>query len=169
MKHPRFFLLLALALLALVQAVWQQFSLPALVAVHFNAAGQADGWMTRAYFLRYELSFTWGAFAVFTVLALLAAVLPAALINLPHKGYWLAPERSADTRRRLAGMVLGSGCGAVAFFLFLHQQLYLANVHAERRLPLAPGVTIAVAVVLLLGPVVGPLLRFSRRPVPPAS
>ena len=171
MKYPQFLLLAALAVLSVVQAAWLQFHLPALVATHFNAAGQVDGWMSRAYFLRYELSFTVGTFAVFVALAFLAAVLPAGLVNLPHKDYWLAPERSADTRRRLAGMILASGCGAEAFFIFLHQQLYLANQRADHRLPVAAGVTIAVALVLVAGPVLGPLWRFGRpRPrVPPSA
>jgi len=168
MKYPPFLLLAALAVLSVVQAAWLQFHLPALVATHFNAAGQVDGWMSRAYFLRYELSFTVGTFAVFVALAFLAAVLPAGLVNLPHKDYWLAPERSADTRRRLAGMILAAGCGAEAFFIFLHQELYLANQRADHRLPVAAGVTIAVAVVLVAGPAVRPLLRFSRRPPSPA-
>jgi len=169
MKYPRLLLLAALAVLSVVQAMWLQFQLPALVATHFNIAGQVDGWMSRPYFLRYELGLTFGTFTVFTALAFLTAVLPAGLVNLPHKAYWLAPERSADTRRRLAGMALASGCGAEAFFIFLHQQLYLANLRADHRLPVASGVTIAVAVVLVAGPTVRPLLRFSRRPPSPAQ
>jgi hypothetical protein len=90
--------------------------------------------------------------------------LPAALINLPHKDYWLAPGRSDDTRRRLAGMVLASGCGAVAFFIFLHQLLFQANVAPGHRLAPPPGVVIGVGAVLVVGPLLRPLLRFTRRP-----
>lgn len=168
MKYPRLLLLIALALLSVVQAAWQQFQLPALVAVHFNAAGQANGWMTRAYFLGYELAFTLCTSAVFAAVAFLTSALPAALINLPHKDYWLAPEWSADTRRRLAGMVLASGCGAVAFFIFLHQLLYQTNVARRPGFSPPPGVVIAVALVLVAGPVIRPLARFCRRPPPPA-
>ncbi|HTX64586.1 MAG TPA: DUF1648 domain-containing protein [Opitutaceae bacterium] len=168
MKYPQFLLLVALAVLSVVQAAWLQFHLPALVATHFNAAGEVNGWMSRAYFLRYELGFTLGMGALFTTLAFLCVVLPAALINLPRKDYWLAPERSTDTRRRLAGMALACGCGAEAFFIFLHQQLYLANLRSDHQLPIPAGVTMAVAVVLIAGPVLRPLLRFSRKPAPPA-
>jgi len=168
MKYPQLLLLIALALLSVVQAAWQQFQLPALVAVHFNAAGQANGWMTRAYFLGYELAFTLGTSAIFAAFAFLTSALPAALIPLPHKEYWLAPERSGEARRRLAGMVLASGCGAVAFFIFLHQLLYQANLERRHGFSPPPGVVITVAVVLVAGPVIRPLARFSRTPAPPA-
>jgi len=168
MKYPALLLLVVLALLSVAQAAWQQLQLPVLVAVHFNAAGQANGWMTRTYFLQYELAFTLGTSVGFAALAFLTAALPAGLLNLPHKDVWLAPDRNADTRRRLAGMVLASGCGAVAFFIFLHQLLYRANLGPGHAVSVPPGLVVAVGLVLVTGPVIGPLARFCRRP-PPAG
>lgn len=95
-RSGTFALLLLLAVLAAF--VWQTSKeLPAVVASHFAANGVANGFMPRT------------AYAVLiTVLVvgvpLLLALLPAAAIsgagkklNIPHREYWLAPERREDT------------------------------------------------------------------------
>jgi uncharacterized membrane protein len=166
MKHPLFILLAVLCLLSLGQAVWYYPQLPGLVASHFNAAGQADGWMPRAHFLKIEILLSLGVTAGFAVLALVVAGVPDALVNLPHRSYWLTPARREETRRCLSGMVLSSGCGALAFLLFLHQRVLHANLDGTHQLTPSFGVVLAVALVLIAGPVVRPLVRFSRRPPP---
>ncbi len=168
MKHPLLILLVALTVVALAQAAYQLFQLPALVAAHFDAAGQVNGWMSRVYYFRHQLFVVLAVAAVFGVLAAVAALLPDRLINLPHRDYWLAPARREETRRRLAGMVLASGCGAMAFFIFLHQRILQANHAPDRQLTPSFGVILAVALVLIVGPALGPLRSFWRRP-PPAG
>ncbi len=166
MKHPLLFLLAGLCLVSLGQAVWYYPRLPALVASHFNAAGLADGWMPRAHFLQIELLLSLGVTAGFAALALVVAGVPDAWINLPHRAYWLAAARREETRRCLGGMVLSSGCGTLAFLLFLHQRVHQANLDGTRQLTPSFGVVLAVALVLIAGPLVRPLVRFSRPPPP---
>jgi uncharacterized membrane protein len=169
MKYPLLILLTVLCLLSLGQVVWYYPQLPGLVASHFNAAGQADGWMPRAHMLKLEILLSLGATAGFAVLALVAAGIPDALINLPHRAYWLAPVRREETRRCLSGMVLSSGCGTLAFLLFLHQRVLHANLDGTHQLTPSFGVVLTVALVLIVGPVVRPLVRFWRPPAPRQS
>ena len=164
MKHPLLVLLAALAVLALGQAAYYLPQLPALVATHFDAAGQVNGWMSRTYFFRYQAFLTLGFTALFGVLALITSLLPDRLINLPHREYWFAPARRDETRRRLAGMILASGCGALAFFIFLHQRICQANLDGTRHLTPSFGVIFAAALVLIVGPVLRPLWCFWKRP-----
>jgi uncharacterized membrane protein len=166
MKHPLLILLAMLCLMSLGQAVWYYPQLPGLVASHFNAAGLADGWMPRAHFLKIEILLSLGVAAGFAVLALIVAGVPDALINLPHRAYWFALVRREETRRCLSGMVLSSGCGTLAFLLFLHQRVHHANLDGTHQLTPSFGVVLTVALVLIAGPLVRPLVRFSRRPPP---
>ena len=66
-------------------------ALPDVVASHFRAGGTADGAMTRNAYLALRIG-------VATVLPLLIVLpmrlvgrMPAALLSLPNKRYWLAP------------------------------------------------------------------------------
>jgi uncharacterized membrane protein len=169
MKNPLLILLAVLCLMSLGQAVWYYPQLPGPVASHFNAAGQADGWMPRAHLLKIEILLSLGVTAGFAVLALVAASVPDTLVNLPHRAYWLAPARREETRRCLSDMVLSSGCGTLAFLLFLHQRVLHANLDGTHQLTPSFGVVLAVALVLIVGPVVRPLSRFCRPPAPRAS
>lgn len=160
MKHPRLLLLAALCLLSLGQTAWYYPQLPGLVATHFDLAGQADGWMPRASFFQSQVVFMLGFTAFFAVLAFAAAQLPDSLIQLPHKEYWLDPRQRAETRRQITNMILSSGCGGLAFLLFLHQRIHQANLDASHHLTPSFGVVLITALVLIAGPLFPPLRRF---------
>ena len=51
MRRPSLLALLLLCALALVHAAWRSTALPAVVASHFDAAGHANAWMSRAGFI----------------------------------------------------------------------------------------------------------------------
>ena len=169
MKYLPLILLVALGLLSLMQAAYYHLQLPELVATHFDAAGRANGWMPRAHFFQYQVVFTLGFAAFFGSLAFVARIFPDAWINLPHKDYWLAPAHREETRHRITRMILSAGCGALAFFLFLHQRVCQANLDGTRRLTPPFGVIFAASVLLIVGPLVPPLRRFWRNPTPPTS
>jgi hypothetical protein len=166
MKYPLIILLAALAVLSLAQAAYYHLQLPALMATSFDAAGYVRGWMPRAHFLYYQVVFTLGFAAFFGAFAFGVSLLPDALINLPHRTYWFDPARREDTRRRLVSLVLSSGCGVLAFLLFLRQRIFQANHDGTHELTPSFGVVLAVALVLIAGPLVRPLRRFGRKPPP---
>ncbi len=76
--------------------------MPGRMATHFGAGGEANGWMTLDGFLL----FFWGMCAFLVVLMLLMPKLiglfPDSMVNIPHRDYWLAPER-----RPLVRAILG--------------------------------------------------------------
>lgn len=169
MKPPLLILFFGLVLWSVAQAAWYHPQLPALVAAHFDAVGRANGWMPREHFFQYQVVLTLGFAAFFFSLAFVSRILPVAWLNVPHKDYWLAPGRREATRQRIARLILAAGCGALAFFAFLHQRVCQANLDGTRRLTPSFGVIFAASLLLIVGPVVPVLWRFLRKPPAPAA
>src|SRR3954468_21478203 len=71
--------------------------LPDRVATHFGAGGEPDGWMSRSSHLLFMGVFGL-AFPLFVVgLFFILRFLPDSGLNIPHRDYWLAPERRSET------------------------------------------------------------------------
>jgi hypothetical protein len=76
--------------------------LPPIVASHFDAHGNANGWQTKQGFFAVFAGVTVLAFSlVFAVPALIGAA-PLAIINLPNKTYWLAPQQRNSSQAFLS-------------------------------------------------------------------
>ena len=95
----------ALVLLAAlrVAAVWD--AMPEHMASHFGRSGQPDGWQSKTAFF-----VTFGAIGLFTLVTLLLPAwflrfIPAQMINIPYRDYWLTPERRPEAMDRLAGFM----------------------------------------------------------------
>jgi uncharacterized membrane protein len=99
MSHHRLarsiFLLLSAALAT--QGLLSYAQLPQTIASHFNAAGAANGYMSKeAFFIMiYGILLGISAAMAYAVPALIAS--RPEITNLPNKAYWLAPERRAGT------------------------------------------------------------------------
>ena len=76
--------------------------LPDVVASHFGASGAANGFMPRAAYLRFMLALVVVPPAAVVVLPALLLNRSNARINLPHREYWLAPDRRVCRRRGLS-------------------------------------------------------------------
>ena len=89
-RYPVIALLTSLGtyLLALASSVQQ---LPATVASHFDAHGNANGWMDRTLFLLLMVLIGLLMPGMTLLLSFLLRWVPTSQINLPHREYWLAP------------------------------------------------------------------------------
>jgi len=67
-------------------------------------------------------------------LCLLVRLLPDSLINLPHREYWLAPERRDETAGYLVGHMLWLSCMMSGLTIVLHQMTVEANLQAPPQL-----------------------------------
>ena len=75
-------------------------SLPLPVASHFDASGYPDAYMPRDLYSRSVLGLSVGL--PIALVAVLSAVFSTVRdMKLPNRGYWLAPERIAQTRALL--------------------------------------------------------------------
>jgi uncharacterized membrane protein len=73
-------------------------SMPDRIASHFDSAGNVDGWSSRSEFAILMTALHVMLVLVFGSLQSLLRRAPDSLINLPHKTWWLAPERREETK-----------------------------------------------------------------------
>lgn len=106
--------------------VFSATQLPDRLASHFNAQGLPDGWMGRADYLRFMAIFGFGFPAFIVGISSLFRLFPQG-INLPHRDYWLAPERRADTYAYLHRLGLWYACMCLCFVVGLHFFVVQAN------------------------------------------
>jgi len=124
-RHSVSFLLLVVGAAAFV--LLTSLSLPVVVASHFDAAGTANGFMPRAFYVRFMLAFNVVLPLVVVYLPNLALCNPRARINLPHREYWLAPDRRAETVAYLCAHSFRMGSGLVIFLAYVHWLVVRAN------------------------------------------
>lgn len=136
--------LFALALFAVSIAA----SIPALpdrVATHFNHAGGADGWSSRATYL---LSFSVVAFGISLFAPLLAYTVrffPASTLSVPHSDYWRAPENYPRACSFLFHHTLWLSALNLFFMRSIHQTIVTANLEQIPTLA-TDGVGIGVGI-----------------------
>lgn len=108
--------------------------LPERIASHFGANGVANGWMSRDGYVWFMVGIV--TLVSVTMLAAFGSIryLPSALVNIPRREYWLAPERRDDTARTLmrSGLLM-VGLNSL-FFLAIHLLVVAANESQPPRL-----------------------------------
>ena len=112
-------------------------SLPDPMPTHFGAEGSPDAWSSRSAFVALYALFLGGTVLMFGVLPPILRLLPPRWINLPHREYWLNPERRNETVRRLADQLLTYGAWTLLFEgVILHCIVNVALERADRLGPL---------------------------------
>lgn len=164
MRHAAKILFLLTAALALAQATWHYLHLPETVAIHFDLAGQANGWSSRGAHFAMQAGLAVFLGALFGSGGWLLRRVPDQFINIPHRDYWLAPERRAATCRELDNMLSALGIVVMGFFVVLFQQVYVANLTGRLTLKLMP--LIIGQFVFVVGLISIMMFRF-RPPVQP--
>jgi serine/threonine-protein kinase len=133
MKTRRLFIpYLLLVLLWAVFAVYVCLTsqrLPEVVAVHFGANGLPNNWETVGSYIRFTLIF--GAAVPAFILGIFSLIrfCGPSLMNLPHKEYWLAPERRAETFAYVQRQSVWMAALLIAFFAGVHYFILSANAH----------------------------------------
>lgn len=101
--------------------------LPEVVASHFGASGAANGFMPRAFYVRFMLVFVAALPLLLVSLTTFTLNSPKARINLPNRDYWLAPERRAETIGYLLQHMVRFGAMLVVFLCYVHWLVVRAN------------------------------------------
>jgi uncharacterized membrane protein len=153
-------LLIGLYLVLAAVAIGTEPMLPARTATHFDVRGIPDGWMTR----RGQTASILGvaAFLVFATAGplYLARHFSDSAVNLPHREFWLAPERRNATFDRICGIGVMLACLSLGLMISLQVLVVRANLRNPVRLPATEGFGLLIA--FLAG--VGAILFFGFRP-----
>jgi len=140
-------------------------SLPERVASHFDIHGQPNGWMSRQTCVGFTVGI--GVFLPALVVGqmVFANRIPVSFVNLPHRDYWLAPERRKSTSALLLVYGLWFACLAVLFATGMHWCIVQANTTGGPSHLDYPGFFLVVG-GFLFGTLIwiGLLLLHFRRP-----
>lgn len=123
-----FFMLLLSFGLGTADLAFHYAALPDTVASHFDASGQPDDWMSKSGFLAVYFALLGLLAVLFIGLPLLIRRLPDSMINVPHKKYWLAPERRSTTLDWFARQLYWFGMLFMLFVISLTHQLLRFNL-----------------------------------------
>lgn len=122
-----------LALYAAIHFSRDYAQLPQVVASHFNARGTPNGWQTKpAFFMVFVAVSVLAAVVGFGIPRIIAAV-PARLINVPNRRYWLAPEHLAETTEFLNSYFAWFGCAIFLIMILTFDYAIQSNLHPENR------------------------------------
>jgi uncharacterized membrane protein len=143
--------------------------LPANVASHFNGAGVPNGWMSRQVFLLFNDGLVAFLAVVFLIMGQILYWAPDSIVNLPHKEYWLAPERWAETCAYFRDWSYGFGAATITFITGVMHLVFRFNLGLDPKLN--PAIKWLLVVFLIdAGLMVAVLFwRFRRVPVAAAS
>lgn len=129
--------LLTLTLLALIELAYFYPRLPDTVASHFDAAGQADGWSSKAAFVQVNAGIILLLAILFPGISWLMARLPVDLINMPNREYWLAEERRAATLCTIQQQMEWLGVATLLLMIVILQGSLAASLTPDATLPAA--------------------------------
>lgn len=105
--------------------------LPDRVATHFNGEGQPNDWMSRSSHVWFMGLFGVALPLLVIVLMYVTRFLSKNRVNIPHRDYWLAPERRLESCRYMFRQSVWLACLLVAFITGIHFLI----VHANRSSP----------------------------------
>ena len=143
--------------------VFHYADLPQTVAAHFDWRGRANGFASRQAFLLMNI----GVVALFALLFWGVGhmrKLSPRFVNLPHKDYWLSPER----REASMAFVVDWTRWFFALVTLLNVLLMGSVLHANLKIPVEIGdwplYETGAFLVVLAGMIVWLLRRFPRPP-----
>lgn len=115
----------------LAHGAYYYTALPGKIASHFNAAGEADGWMSKNGFFIFEGVILLLILAEFTVLPFLIKKMPDSLINLPNKDFWLARDRRDETFAAIGEYFDWFSILLLSLFITVNHIVFRANIQGE--------------------------------------
>ena len=122
-------------------------ALPAIVASHFDAQGNPNGWMSKEMFLIIEAALLIFVIGEFLLVPRFVRRMPRSLINMPNKDYWLSDAHREETFSIFRSYFEVFGAMIVVLFAVVNQFVYSANI---ARTNLSSSVWMVIAGFLVL-------------------
>ncbi|CAM3095249.1 DUF1648 domain-containing protein [Rariglobus hedericola] len=109
-------------------------NLPDRIATHFNAAGEADGWMSRDAHLVSFIALGLGMSAFIIGLCFAIRWFPADKLNVPNKAFWQKPANRAVAMGFLFYHAFWLGALSFAFIAAVNYFIVAANQNSASML-----------------------------------
>lgn len=132
---------------SLIHVFWFLPSLPDRVATHFGNGGQPDGFMSKTAYAILMTAILIGIPIFLAITGYLTRWLPDSMINLPHKTYWLHPDRREDSLRKTESFCWLMSAMTSGFLMVINHLSIEANL--EQRGLHEPSVWVLLVVYLL--------------------
>ena len=127
-------LILLLTVAGIVQVYHYYPQMPDVVASHFDGRGSPNDYTSRdGFFIVFGVMYA-GTLLLFLGLGPLFGRLPARWFNMPHREYYLAPERREDTLRFMTTRLEWFGVATMLLLLVTFKLAFEANLFKEARL-----------------------------------
>jgi uncharacterized membrane protein len=132
-SRPSKFCFFLLVLYAAIHFSSYYSQLPDVVQSHFNREGIPNGWQSKPVFFFFFVGVT--VLATFITFGLPALVrsMPTEIINLPHKDFWLSPQRRSASFDFLATWFAWFGCAVFLVILITFDYAVQSNLHPDNR------------------------------------
>ena len=151
--------------LAAIFVWWSSGAMPELVASHFGPGGIADAFMPRETYARLMVALVLLVPSLVYFASRSAKRLPASLINLPNKAYWLAPERQVASLASLGRFGAVVACATALLLCLVHGMVMQANRIQPPHLEMMPLIGVLVLFFAMLVVAMAVFLgRFFRAP-----
>jgi uncharacterized membrane protein len=115
--------------LTVIQIILYYPQLPHIMASHFDGSGHPNGWMSKNTFFVIHILMVLLMVLCFWRVPWGMTRLPLSWWSLPHRDYWLAPERREHTMRWIQGAMLVMGVVTVVLLLLTIQLAIDANLN----------------------------------------
>jgi len=152
-----------LLLLCIAHAVYYYPLLPDRVASHFGASGRPDAWSSKESFVKIYLIVVAFIAVLFPGIGIIVRKIPANLMNLPNKDYWLSPERKQETVAVLSRQFLWFGSATLLLMLDIFHQSFRVHLGKAQALD-HPWISIVVYVVFTTFWSIALIAKFMRKP-----
>ena len=141
--------------------------LPARMASRFGPHGEVTDWQSKEQFFMTVVVVVGVSFVAGFVVPLLIGVLPANMVNLPHKEYWLAAGRREETMQYLSMKMGWFACAVLFLLLFVTSEATNANMPSRGQFAIGATFAVLFGFVAFMGIWTILLLRhFNRIPEP---
>jgi len=136
-----------------LQAPLYYTRLPRSVATHFDFAGAPDGWMSRGGYAAISSAVVLVVGGILIGVFALLGRLPDRYFNLPHRDYWLAPERRPSTIAFFDRQLSRVGIATILLLIVLTHFVIRANLTDDPRLPAnLPWILLGIYLILVFVP-----------------
>ena len=127
---------------------------PSQMAAHFDIQGNPDRFVPKAEFFWYQLQTMLVLVLASLLPQVLLLVMPANLINMPNREYWLSPERRDETLGRLSSFT------AMMFGIILLaiQAGFEISAYANLQTPILFNVQLMLMVMIASFTMIGMML-----------